>query len=75
MIAASAPITVAAAPTADTQLANKAYVDAQVAAGGGGSSVTNPVAGSVEGMVIWTGTQSAYDGLTKSATTVYFITG
>jgi hypothetical protein len=75
MIAASAPITVAAAPATDPELANKAYVDAQVAAGGGGSSVTNPVSGSVAGMSIWTGTQSAYDGLTKQATTVYFITG
>jgi hypothetical protein len=76
MIASSAPITVAAAPTAATELANKAYVDAQVAAGGGGSSVTNPVAGSVAGMVLWTGTQAAYDAIaTKSATTVYMITG
>jgi hypothetical protein len=33
------------------------------------------VAGSQAGMSIWTGTQSAYDGLTKQATTVYFITG
>jgi hypothetical protein len=75
-IAASAPITVAAAPTGGTELANKAYVDSAVAAGGGGgSTVTNPVAGSVAGMVIWTGTQSAYDGLTKSNSTVYFITG
>jgi hypothetical protein len=71
MIAASAPITVAAAPATANELANKAYVDAQ--AGGGG--VTNPVAGSVAGMVIWTGTQSAYDALTKSSSTVYFITG
>ena len=47
-----------------------------VAAGGGGSSVTNPVAGSAPGMVIWTGTQSAYDGIaTKSTSTVYLITG
>jgi hypothetical protein len=76
MIAASAPITVAAAPATNTELANKAYVDAQVAAGGGGSSVTNPVAGSVEGMVLWTGTQAAYDAIaTKSAKTVYHITG
>jgi hypothetical protein len=106
-IAASAPITVAAAPAAATEVANKAYVDAQVAAGGGGggtaytlppatatviggvkpgagltvaadgtlAGVANPVAGSAAGMAIWTGTQSAYDGLTKSATTVYFITG
>jgi hypothetical protein len=35
-IAASAPITVAAAPTGGTELANKAYVDSAVAAGGGG---------------------------------------
>jgi hypothetical protein len=75
-IAASAPITVAAAPATNTELANKAYVDAQVAAGGGGSSVTNPVAGSAPGMVIWTGTQSAYDAISsKSSSTVYFITG
>jgi len=72
MIAASAPITVAAAPATDTELANKAYVDSK---SGGGSSVTNPVAGSVAGMTIWTGTQAAYDALTKSATGVYFITG
>jgi hypothetical protein len=73
MIAASAPITVAAAPATDPELANKKYVDDKVAAGG--SSVTNPVSGSVAGMSIWTGTQAAYDGLTKQATTVYFITG
>jgi hypothetical protein len=76
MIAASAPITVAAAPATANELTNKAYVDAQVAAGGGGSSVTNPVAGSAPGMVIWTGTQSAYDAISsKSSSTVYFITG
>jgi len=75
MIASSAPITVAAAPATDTELANKKYVDDKVAAGGG-SSVTNPVAGSVAGMVLWTGTQAAYDAIaTKSATTVYMITG
>ena len=74
-IAASAPITVAAAPANPTELANKAYVDA-AAGGGGGSSVTNPVAGSVAGMVLWTGTQAAYDAIaTKSNTTVYHITG
>jgi hypothetical protein len=75
-IASSAPITVAAAPAAATEVANKAYVDAAVAASGGGSSVTNPVAGSVANMVLWTGTQVAYDAIaTKSATTVYHITG
>jgi hypothetical protein len=73
-IASSAPITVAAAPATNTELANKAYVDAQVA--GGGSSVTNPVAGSVANMVLWTGTQAAYDAIaTKSASTIYHITG
>ena len=42
----------------------------------GGSSVTNPVAGSVAGMTIWTGTQAAYDAIaTKNALTVYHITG
>jgi hypothetical protein len=108
MIAASAPITVAAAPATDPELANKKYVDDKVAAGGsaytlppstatvlggvkvgaglavtadgtlsstGGAGVTNPVAGSVAGMVIWTGTQAAYDAAAKSSTTVYFITG
>jgi hypothetical protein len=76
-IAASAPITVAAAPANATELANKAYVDAAVAAGGGGGAgVTNPVAGSAPGMVLWTGTQAAYDGIaTKSTSTVYMITG
>jgi hypothetical protein len=75
-IAASAPITVAAAPATDPELANKKYVDDKVAAGGGGSSVTNPVSGSVAGMSIWTDTQAAYDSIaSKSATTVYFITG
>ncbi len=75
-IAASSAITVAAAPAADTELANKKYVDDKVAAGGGGSSVTNPVSGSVAGMVLWTGTQAAYDAIaTKSNTTVYHITG
>jgi hypothetical protein len=103
-IASSAPITVAAAPAADTELANKAYVDSKAGTGGGGTAYTlppatastiggvkpgagltvkadgtldgvaNPVAGSVAGMSIWTGTQGQYDGLTKNATTVYFIT-
>jgi hypothetical protein len=69
MIAASAPITVAAAPATDTELANKAYVDSK--SGGG---VTNPVAGSVSGMTLWTGTQAQYDGIsTKDAKTVYYI--
>jgi hypothetical protein len=68
-IASSAPITVAAAPTADTQLANKAYVDSQ--AGGG---VTNPVAGSVAGLTLWLGSQAAYDALpTKDAKTIYYL--
>jgi hypothetical protein len=45
-------------------------------AGGGGSSVTNPVAGSTSGMTIWIGTQSAYDAIaTKDAKTLYHITG
>jgi hypothetical protein len=71
-IASSAPITVAAAPTADTQLANKAYVDAQVASAG--SSVTNPVAGSSAGLTLWTGSQSAYDAVaTKDPKTVYMV--
>jgi hypothetical protein len=42
-IAASAPITVASTPAADTELANKKYVDDQVAAGGG-SDYTLPTA-------------------------------
>jgi hypothetical protein len=46
-----------------------------VAADGTLAGVANPVAGSAPGMVIWTGTQAAYDGLTKDAKTVYFITG
>ena len=70
-IASSAPITVAAAPTAATELANKAYVDSK--AGGGG--VTNPVAGSVEGLTLWLGTQAEYDAIAaKDAKTVYYIT-
>jgi hypothetical protein len=74
LIASSAPITVAAAPATANELANKAYVDAQVAAGGGGSSVTNPVAGSVANMVLWTGSQSAYDAVaTKDPKTVYMV--
>jgi hypothetical protein len=67
-IASSAPITVAAAPTADTQLANKAYVDSK--AGG----VTNPVAGSKAGLTLWTGTQAEYDAIaTKNGNTVYAV--
>ena len=73
-IASSAQITVAAAPVAPTELANKAYVDAQVAAGGGGSSVTNPVAGSVAGLTLWLGSQAEYDAIgTKSDATLYYI--
>jgi hypothetical protein len=75
MIAASAPITVAAAPTGATELANKAYVDS-VAGGGGGASVANPVNGSVSGMTLWMGTQAAYDAIaTKDSKTLYAITG
>jgi hypothetical protein len=68
MIASSAPITVAAAPATANELANKAYVDSK--AGG----VTNPVAGSVEGLTLWLGTQAAYDAIaTKDAKTVYYV--
>ncbi len=71
-IAASASITVGTAPVAPTELANKAYVDAAVAAGGGG--VTKPVAGSVAGLTLWTGTQAQYDALaSKPATTIFYI--
>jgi hypothetical protein len=70
-IASSAPITVAAAPAADTELANKAYVDSK-AGTGGGSSVANPVNGSAAGLTMWVGTQAAYDAIaTKDAKTVY----
>lgn len=111
VIQSSSLISAAAAPTAPEHLANKQYVDAQVAAGGGGtsytlpaatatvlggvkvgaglavtadgtlsasggSSVTNPVSGSVAGMVLWAGTQAAYDAISpKNASTVYHITG
>lgn len=68
-IAASAPITVAAAPATDTELANKAYVDSK--AGGG---VANPVAGSVAGLTLWLGSQAEYDALpTKDAKTIFYI--
>jgi hypothetical protein len=40
------------------------------AAGGG---VTNPVAGSVEGLTLWLGSQAAYDALTPDAKTIYYI--
>jgi hypothetical protein len=72
-IAASAPITVAAAPAAATEVANKAYVDSAVAAGGGGgSSVANPVTGSAAGLTLWVGGQAAYDAIaTKDSKTVY----
>ena len=70
-IASSAPITVAAAPAADTELANKAYVDSK-AGTGGGSSVANPVNGSAAGLTMWVGTQAAYDAIaTKDSKTVY----
>jgi hypothetical protein len=66
MIAASAPITVAAAPATNTELANKAYVDSK--------AVANPVAGSVAGLTLWTGTQAEYDALaTKPSTTIFYI--
>jgi hypothetical protein len=69
-IASSAQITVAAAPVAPTELANKAYVDS--VAGGGG--VTNPVAGSVAGLTLWLGSQSEYDAIgSKSESTLYYI--
>jgi hypothetical protein len=48
-IASSAPITVAAAPTADTELANKAYVDSKVVvtAAGATAPATNLPAGTL----------------------------
>jgi hypothetical protein len=72
-IASSAAITVGTAPVAPTEVTNKAYVDAAVAAGGGGG-VTNPVSGSVSGLTLWTGTQAQYDALaTKPSTTIFYI--
>jgi hypothetical protein len=72
-IASSAAITVGTAPVAPTEVTNKAYVDAAVAAGGGGG-VTNPVAGSVAGLTLWTGTQAQYDALaSKPSTTIFYI--
>jgi hypothetical protein len=72
-IAASAAITVPAAPVAPTEVANKSYVDTAVAGAGGG--VDNPVSGSVAGLKIWTGTQAAYDSIaSKDALTVYHVT-
>jgi hypothetical protein len=66
MIAASAPITVAAAPANPTELANKAYVDSKVP--------VNAVAGSRAGLTLWTGTQAEYDAIaTKNADTVYAV--
>jgi hypothetical protein len=66
MIAASAPITVAAAPANPTELANKAYVDSK--------AVANPVAGSRAGLTLWTGTQAEYDAIaTKDNNTVYAV--
>ena len=38
-----------------------------------GGGVTNPVAGSVEGLTLWLGTQAEYDTLTPDASTIYYI--
>ncbi len=74
-IASSAPITVAAAPTADTQLANKAYVDSQ--AGGGGvpaNVVTGTTSTTPTAFVLWVGTQAEYDAIaTPLSNTIYYI--
>jgi hypothetical protein len=68
MIAASAPITVAAAPTGATELANKAYVDS-VAGGGGGTAYTLPVATAtvLGGVKQGTGVTIAADGTLSAA--------
>jgi hypothetical protein len=69
-IASSGPITVAAAPATPNELANKVYVDSAIATAG----VSNPVAGSVAGLTLWTGSQSAYDAIaTKDPKTVYVV--
>ena len=40
----------------------------------GGASVTNPVAGSVAGLTIWTGPESTFNAIaTKDAKTIYNI--
>ena len=38
-----------------------------------GGGVANPVAGSVEGLTLWLGSQAAYDALTPDAKTIYYI--
>jgi hypothetical protein len=69
-IASSGPITVAAAPATPNELTNKVYVDSAIATAG----VANPVAGSVAGLTLWTGSQSAYDAIgTKDPKTVYVV--
>jgi hypothetical protein len=46
-----------------------------VVSASGGSSVTNPVAGSQAGLILWVGTQAAYDAIaTKDSKTIYNIT-
>jgi hypothetical protein len=50
--------------------------DGTISVAGGGSTVTNPVAGSAAGLTIWIGTQTAYDAIaTKDSKTLYHITG
>jgi hypothetical protein len=39
-----------------------------------GGGITNPVAGSVANMKLWTGTQAQYDALTKDPLTIYHVT-
>jgi hypothetical protein len=67
MIASSAPITVAAAPTGATELANKAYVDS--VAGTGGTAYTLPVATAtvLGGVKQGTGVTIAADGTLSAA--------
>jgi hypothetical protein len=67
-IAASAPITVASAPAADTELANKKYVDDQVAAGGG-SDYTLPTATAtvLGGVKVGSGLAVTAEGVLSSA--------
>jgi hypothetical protein len=70
MIASSAPITVASAPSTANELANKVYVDSAIATSG----VANPVSGSTSGLTLWLGSQVAYDAIaTKDAKTIYYI--
>jgi hypothetical protein len=50
--------------------------DGTISVAGGGSTVTNPVAGSAAGLTIWIGNQTAYDAIaTKDSKTLYHITG